>query len=374
MKKQAAGSSQQAAGSWQRAAGSTHKRPLSRRMGRAGGFTLAELLVTITVISILASIVLGALGKARNTARVSKTNALIIKLDDIVMAQYESYRTRRVPIDTSGMGPKAAARRRLRALRQLMRLEMPERETDIVYDAPADPGWLSPDPNDPVPVPGTTVTMRRPALSQAYLRRYNASPNSNDYMSAEYLYLIVTLGTPDARGRFGESEVGDVDGDGWPEFIDGWGNPIAFLRWAPAFTDSEFQASIIPPERLEEGTDWGDPQSWHDDPKIQDRLDEFSENDHDPFDAHKVHRRAWRLRPLIYSAGPDGIYDINRDPNFVFQGNPYCRLTPPADPDPNLSGLPIDSDKNISVTMPLDSPNGSLDHYDNIHNHRLEVK
>ena len=40
---------------------------------------------------------------------------------------------------------------------------------------------------------------------------------------------------PEAREQFNESEIGDVDEDGCPEFIDGWGRPIMFLRWAPGF-------------------------------------------------------------------------------------------------------------------------------------------
>ena len=62
------------------------------------GFTLVELLVTITIIGMLAGMMLGALQMARNSAREAATKATIAKLNSIIMQRYESYMTRRVPI------------------------------------------------------------------------------------------------------------------------------------------------------------------------------------------------------------------------------------------------------------------------------------
>ena len=84
---------------------------------RRPAFTLVELLVVVVVIAILAGLVMGALQAARETARTAKTRATISKLHNIIMAMYESYRTRRVPISTmtaSGpMNPHDAAVARL---------------------------------------------------------------------------------------------------------------------------------------------------------------------------------------------------------------------------------------------------------------------
>jgi hypothetical protein len=45
----------------------------------------------------------------------------------------------------------------------------------------------------------------------------------------------------DARDSFKQSDVGDLDQDGLPEFLDGWGQPIKYLRWPAGFQYSDLQ-------------------------------------------------------------------------------------------------------------------------------------
>ena len=73
--------------------------PAPRRPGLAlrRGFTLVELLITISIIGIMASMILFAMFQAQETANVHKTRALILKLNTIIMRRYDEYRTRRVP-------------------------------------------------------------------------------------------------------------------------------------------------------------------------------------------------------------------------------------------------------------------------------------
>ena len=207
-------------------------------------FTLLELMVTIAIIGILASTVLFAMFNAQETARENKTKSLIMKLNNVVMPKYESYRTRRVPMlpppltTTSGAtttaiagGVQMAAKYRLDALRDIMRMELPDRWTDIT-DAPIALAY-----------PGVNSITTTPAAGrQSGLPEYiqQGSDPAHDHVSraAECLYLIITLGVTDnlgGRELFNEGNIGDTDHDGFKEFLDGWGNPISFLRWAPGF-------------------------------------------------------------------------------------------------------------------------------------------
>jgi hypothetical protein len=106
---------------------------------------------------------------------------------------------------------------------------------------------------------------------------------SRSFSDAECLWALVIRGgfaDPGIVEHFRESEFGDKDRNGSPEFIDGWGNPIRFLRWAPAFV-SRYQ-----PEAA-------------------------ATMSHDAFDRYGRDPLALTtLFPLIFSCGPDGQPDI----------------------------------------------------------------
>ncbi len=77
--------------------------------------------------------------------------------------------------------------------------------------------------------------MQRTALSQIYFAKYNANKPAatSDHQQAKCLYLWVITAMPEAKALFRGEEIADVDKDGWKCFVNGWGNPIGFLRWAP---------------------------------------------------------------------------------------------------------------------------------------------
>jgi prepilin-type N-terminal cleavage/methylation domain-containing protein len=277
------------------------------------GFTLVELLLVITIIGVLASLALGALWHAETRAKTVRTQALVHKLHAQIMLRWESYRTRQLPVDLQRLtlqrygqaDANMLAKTRLWALRELMRLELPQTFADI-----KDGSLLARQASSLPGPPNSKVEVPLPAVTRAYKTRLESTPYTDQYQGAECLYMIITLGMDTSLGteRFSAKDVGDLDGDGLPEFHDAWGQPISFLRWAPKFV------SDLQPEPR-------DPQG-----------------DHDPFDPYRVDERAYRLVPLVYSSGPDGrdmiLTDLPGNTN-----NP--ELGGPNDPYATNTGQPL---------------------------------
>ena len=228
--------------------------PGRRRLGRRG-FTLVELLITVSIIGIMASMVLFAMFQATEAAKAQKTRALITKLNSIIMQRYDSYRTRRVPFHfpevsqeskDKQLASKQIAKGRVDCLRDLMRMEMPDRWSDV-WDGPVAP-MPHALPPDVLPAYGG-FQISRPAVSEAYLRKFQAimgaafmwPPPNNviDYQGAECLYMIVMEAIAqegDAREFFKAGDIADTDGDGFPEFVDAWGTPIDSSAGPPAIS------------------------------------------------------------------------------------------------------------------------------------------
>jgi len=256
------------------------------------GFTLVELLAVVLIISILAGAVLMALRDVREVARNNRTKTQIARINDLVIERYESYITH--PVRLSGTDRRVVARARLKAIRELMRKELPDRKTDVTNTT------------------GSQTSM----LWNSYRRKANAGWTV-EHEGAECLYLILStmsIGETGALDFFKPSEVGDLDGDGMPEILDAWGTPIQFIRWAPGFTDL---SSI----------------------QVADRV-----NNPDPFDQlHADPRWAsagdapYRLTPLVMSAGPDKVYDIKLDPVISYSNS---NTNPKPDPYAPDSGDP----------------------------------
>ena len=295
----------------------TVSRPDSRR--RRSGFTIPELLVVILIIVILAGVALAALGAVQQEAREQRARTQIMHLNALLMTRWESYRTRPVPVRVPpGSSPQNAAVLRLNAIRELMRTEMPDRISDVMD--------------------GTVVLPNPPALQLGYRRRATLPGVSwtAQFQGAECLYLIIgaiRVGDKTGLDHFQTSEIGDVDGDGMPEILDPWGNPIEFLRWAPAVRSP-----------LQDG----DPVE-----------------SHDPFDPLQSDANAFALHPLVYSAGPDKLYDVVTD--YPAPDGPlrYATTVPP-----NYPYYTPPSGPQIGTAMDANG-DGRLSYSDNIHNHLL---
>lgn len=330
---------------------SNQHRGASRR-----GVTLIELLITMTIMAIIAAAILGTAAAAIEGAREKKTQSLITKIHTLLMERYASYETRRIDVAPSivqaidnwvslaatpaDIQARSVARgqmladARLLGLRELMKKEMPDRWSDVQY----------------VPL----LLTKAPPLAETYYRRYQqiqSHPEVGTYQSAECLYMVIMMATGDGEARtlFSKQEIGDTDGDGAPEFLDGWGNPIRWLRW-PSGVVSDLQPL---------NSTGGRP----------------SDADHDPFDpyrrdainiltpdidlypptlksvvqnnlrtriqkatsASRTDLTAYRLVPFIYSHGPDGEATFKLPQPTDAPIDPYYETTDgfqAGDPDP----------------------------------------
>lgn len=357
--------------------------------------TLIELLITITIVATLSATFLGVSRSAMESSRAARTKTLINKIDTLLMEKWSSYATRRVDIDTSilsddGSGIDFATRRergqmiaraRLDAMRAMMRQEMPDRWSDILNASVTNrlPGANT----DSAPTriardfgSGNLYNMLLPypAVTSTFLRRYNSLPFASlpgdaddkvalieENQGAECLYLIIMLSTADGEARtlFREQDIGDTDGDGALEFLDGWGRPIHFLRWPAGFAEAGLSNLV--------GVD--------------------ADTDHDPFDHFRIDNppttvplgdnRGYRHVPLIFSEGPDGIADIVTSVDaFMTQPSVALAMAAAIDPYENYGtdSVPIKMGTPLS---PFVFPNGigSVDDddgenwLDNIHNH-----
>jgi prepilin-type N-terminal cleavage/methylation domain-containing protein len=257
------------------------------------GFTLVELMVVMVVLALLAALTLSGLAGVRDRAKADKTRSTIRKLHEIIVPHYESYLTRRVPqrpsspasVWNTGVTPNrfapsgspitsstSAATNRLWGLRLLMTLEMPDQWRDVAPTATL-PSWA----------------ITAPVKRYAALKTAGTAP-STAYEGAECLAMIVLRGgfDPDLVELFRSDELGDLDGDRHPEFLDGWGKPIGFIRWPVGFQSPvQSQDAAVNPDPF--------------DPMRRSNPEAFP----------SASQADYGVTPLIYSGGPSAALDAS---------------------------------------------------------------
>ncbi len=317
--------------------------------------TLVEILVVMALIAIVAAFVLrfGGVTQLAERAKIRATQRIISVLDQLVYQKFQQAsrgsRARVLPVDMSlsldrsDCSYSESARRRATVVARLrtVRQELPELfligNQQYRYHSPLQLGsvWVNGDfaPLDP----GSALSdpMCRRAQSRAELppgaQRFiaileRAATNGTlanhqpETARAECLYVIVAddpetgtvPGIPDSNLR-------DSDGDGLLEIVDAWDNPILFFLCPYGYRSSLQPAKGKPPVPTVSGS-LLDPAGLVTDPVYITRgpggwqvVDEalfpitLWPNRQRPF--------AYRLYPLIVSAGPDGLFGLMRDPN-----------------------------------------------------------
>jgi prepilin-type N-terminal cleavage/methylation domain-containing protein len=365
----------------------TNPIPASRShfCGRWSAFTLVELMVSLLILSILMSLALGGIMGARARSRIAKTESTIRKISEIILPYYETYETRRplLPGNAATLTNRnALAELRRIALRRLMTMELPERTSDI--KSMFDPATFAVRGQSSVPDPfpavyaGTTypLTEMAPIANRYRAIMIDVPPDAvaarlDSIQSSDMLHMIVTRGVvadPEVTAHFRADEQADTNGNGMPEFVDGWGKPIMFKRWPIGFN------SPLQPI----------------DGSLSSRDERVSLNGH-------------RLVPLIYSGGQDQVIDINdvnetgvtgefSYANFAF--DPFAvAMSPPWQEAPTgaygevvlrprlVDGITTFFSERVNGTPSPDSfqtiaseraiEGGTLGSRDNIHNHNM---
>ena len=337
------------------------------------GFTLTELLLVIIIIAILAAMTMTVQRSAVQSTRRERTIATIRKIDAALTSAYEQYQYRKPDVGSiidnientfvesyanSGQDfyalPKDHQKLRIysyitgRFLRQIdsdgpfsefyddigESQEIDHRFAPYILRTIMLRELLLCDFPDSLEEVSNEPLMNDSQVHRAYqiqLNKAAANAPNGDILanipdgdiSADLLYLVVMNTSPETRGTFLDRETADTNNNGIPEFIDGWGNPIRFIRWAPCIPQTNRQPtledalSIQQCKRLRRNTTFDIYRADGEiDPSIQDELDMLEEDygglierGADPFDPMGA-MDGWLLTPLIYSAGPDREYGL----------------------------------------------------------------
>jgi type II secretory pathway pseudopilin PulG len=265
------------------------------------GLTLVELLVSISLITVVSSMFLVAYRQAAAEASNIRTQSTIRKISEVLvsrMQEYENYpinfargtnnffaipipgnATEAMPANNDEFEPKGILLERLRVmlLREMIAQEMPDHYQDIKTSGPVVrnywTGLVAPGPNPnagPQPVVVTASESPRAARIKARLTQVNPNwrqqldatnpdqnPGAFQVANAEFLYLIVedsNLNGSPAIEIFGKTEIADTDNDGLLEFIDANRQPICWVRWPTGFPDTiRFHPDLLDPSFNRDG-------------------------------------------------------------------------------------------------------------------------
>jgi len=269
----------------------------SNHLQQRRGFTLIELLMVIAIIGIMLTMSLVVMFGITDQASEEATNSTIQKANRLlelridgfnrafpgISANWEAAFISHVAREVASRQgvPQARAEALLNrfaegspvweilAKKAAYRFEFPQRIEEILAGAP-----FGNDTNSNT-IPDTLeVKLLRPTAERQLRDGYdsvppNASPTPTEINSrmtslwaihnlnrttesSELLYFFLfhsgNFGSAEiSRDEFTEKEIADTDGDGLPEFVDAWGQPLRFYRWPTRLIDPSLPLGTFSP-------------------------------------------------------------------------------------------------------------------------------
>jgi len=249
----------------------------------------------ISIIAFMSGMVLVAYRGAAEESSKQKTRTTIQKLSEVLNARMDEYASYSVALRAypsgvsipSNAAPLASAnaslavlreRARLLALRDVIRMEMPDHPDDIKcttywatgrtsaqfitflenqLNQPIQTGLGNPSLG-PILVRNTLTSRARALMTRVSSGGLPLAEWDKTNANAELLFLIVEgsdLNGSNAIELFGKSEIGDTDSDGLNEFIDSYGRPIRWIRWPAGFSGaSRFYPDMLDPSLVDSST------------------------------------------------------------------------------------------------------------------------
>ena len=261
---------------------------LKRQLNVRRAFTLLELLIVVAIIGLMMAMSVVVMRGFADQARAEATSATIQKIQKLVEQRTEAFERafrgsrrdaamaiiRRKLADPNSDGDSSdgvfgvsEAVVEILAKKALYRFEFPQRFEDrilvtgfgdSVTHVPGLPDTvflnvLAPIARAKLGLPDTTSLYDPVIVAEAttLFANHTASTTSLATESSELLYfLLLKSGNYGASSvdsdRFTDLEVQDLDGDGLPEFVDAWGQPLRFYRWPTRLIDIDAPSPFLP--------------------------------------------------------------------------------------------------------------------------------
>lgn len=203
-------------------------------------FTLIELLIVVTIISVLAALTMRVVGSMVDGARKRATQATMKKIQGILEGRIASFGEFNFKNKIDAIDPVLTA---LNGGTSTTFASLANSGGPIPFGMPAVFGQ-STDLDRAVALAAKGLFRGYFPQTWAEAQAYGLTAQANETVpgaiglaeSAEVLYFVINKAavfgsTPVGAGEFTAAEVMDTDGNGKLEFVDAWKQPLRFYRW-----------------------------------------------------------------------------------------------------------------------------------------------